>query len=41
MDHTPKNLMIRAFKDKANPLAEEEYDKIKEIFCLENIFIEG
>lgn len=33
--------MIRAFKDKANPLAEEEYDKIKEIFCLENIFIEG
>lgn len=41
MDHTPKNLMIRAFKDKANPLAEEEYKRIKEIFGLENIFIEG
>ena len=41
MDHTPKNLMIRAFKDKINPLAEEEYDKIKHLFGLENIFIEG
>ena len=41
MDHTPKNLMIRAFKDKANPLAEEEYKRIKEIFGLKNIFIEG
>lgn len=41
MDHTPKNLMIRAFKDKANPLAEEEYNKIKKLFGLENIFIEG
>lgn len=41
MDHTPKNLMIRAFKDKANPHAEEEYKRIKEIFGLENIFIEG
>lgn len=33
--------MIRAFKDKVNPHAEEEYNKIKEIFGLENIFIEG
>lgn len=41
MDHTPKNLMIRAFKDKANPHAEEEYDKVKAIFGLKNIFIEG
>lgn len=37
----PKNLMIRAFKDKVNPLAEAEYEKIKNLFGLENIFIEG
>lgn len=41
MDHTPKNLMIRAFKDKVNPLAIDEYEKIKHLFGLENIFIEG
>lgn len=41
MDHTPKNLMIRAFKDKANPLAKAQYDSIKKLFNLENIFIEG
>ena len=41
MDHTPKNLMIRDFKDKVNPLAIDEYEKIKHLFGLENIFIEG
>lgn len=41
MDHTPKNLMIRAFKDKVNPKASREYDSIKKLFNLENIFIEG
>ena len=41
MDHTPKNLMIRAFKDKANPLAKAQYDSIKKLFNLDNIFIEG
>lgn len=41
MDHTPKNLMIRAFKDKVNPLAIDEYEKIKQLFGLDNIFIEG
>lgn len=40
MEHTPKNLMIRAVKTKDNKNISKQYDEFKNFWNLSNIFIE-
>ncbi|QSX06996.1 SAM-dependent methyltransferase [Sedimentibacter sp. zth1] len=41
MEHTPKNILIRAVKTKINEKAKIDYEKFKSFYNLENIFIEN
>ena len=42
MEHTPKNILIRAVKSNKNTeSAEIEYEKFKEFWNLNNLFIEN
>jgi hypothetical protein len=42
MEHTPKNIMIRATKtNKKNIKALEQYDEFKKFWKLEDLFIEN
>ncbi len=41
MEHTPKNILIRAVKSKVREEAIKEYEDFKKFWRLEDIFIEN